>query len=226
MPQVRPRNQAPNVLGFVLLIGLIAGLSAMGWRSTNPGGRWLFLGLAAWLAFPLVLGVVYRWEIASRRRAPVVQATSSPPGVRIVGLRVTDALVRFWFASFLFPTVAIGILAAARGIWPGAAIVFAIAAPVSYLAGNDLFGRGNRGDLVLTPTVITQHWQRRESTLTWDASPLHLTVEATIDGRPIGVSLAELTYVVQALSAPNVRAVLTDPLAGPQLVKRYLPGHP
>ena len=57
MPQVRPRNQAPNVLGFVLLLGLIAGLSAMGWRSTNPGGRWLFLGLAAWLAFPLVLDI-------------------------------------------------------------------------------------------------------------------------------------------------------------------------
>jgi hypothetical protein len=45
------------VLGFVLLLGLIAGLSAMGWRSTNPGGRWLFLGLAAWLAFPLVLDI-------------------------------------------------------------------------------------------------------------------------------------------------------------------------
>ena len=106
-------------VGWILIAITVVGCAVAGWSATTAGARWVGLGLAGVIGSGVVIGLVLRGESAARRRTPQVRSVAHPAGVRIVGLGVTDALVRIWLLGIVVGVGAAGVTALVHAAWGG-----------------------------------------------------------------------------------------------------------
>jgi len=207
-------------VGWILIAAVVVVSAAAGWSATTAGARWVGLGLAAILGSGVVLGLVFRGEAAARRRSPQVRAVAHPAGVRIVGLGVTDALVRIWLLGIVGVGAA-GVTALVHSAWGAGALAVLIAGSLLYGTRQDIFGPGNHGGLLITPTGITQRWQWRDRRIRWANDATHLAASGTFDGMPVGLTPEQVTAVVHQVGRLDAgqRDLLTDPERGVALVR-------
>lgn len=109
-------------VGWILIAITVVGCAVAGWSATTAGARWVGLGLAGvigsgWSSAWFCAG--NRPPVAAPRRcAPVAH----PAGVRIVGLGVTDTLVRIWLLGIVVGVGAAGVTALGHAAWGAGAL--------------------------------------------------------------------------------------------------------
>jgi hypothetical protein len=212
---------ALRAVGWILVAAVVVVSAAAGWSATTAGARWVGLGLAAILGSGVVLGLVLRGEAAARRRAPQVRAVAHPAGVRIVGLGVTDALVRIWLLGIVVGVGAAGVTALVHSARGAGALAVLIAGSLLYGTRQDIFGPGNHGGLLITPAGTTQRWQWRDRRVRWADDATLLAASGPLDGMPVGLTAEQVTAVVHQIGRLDAgqREILTDPERGVTLVR-------
>ena len=208
-------------VGWILIAITVVGCAVAGWSATTAGARWVGLGLAGVIGSGVVIGLVLRGESAARRRTPQVRSVAHPAGVRIVGLGVTDTLVRIWLLGIVVGVGAAGVTALGHAAWGAGALALIIAGSLVYGTRKDIVGPGNHGGLLITPDGLTQRWQWRDRRVAWTDDASGRAASGTLDGMPVGLAPEQVTAVVHQIGRLDreQREILTDPERGVALVR-------